>query len=103
MRKLYVKRKWSIIECASRIYLYVQCPAEYATHKFGDKSFAEYALKNGKTVAVDILDEQTEVIIESSTMQATYTVPAGSGDVSLIASPKFSPANGNPFTIKENV
>lgn len=101
MRKLSVKRKWSIVECASRIYLYIQCPAEYATHKFEDKNFTEYRLKNGKTVTVDILDETTEVIIESSTMQATYTVPAGSGDVKLLASPSFSPANGNPFTITE--
>lgn len=39
MRKLSVKRKWSIIECASKIYLYVQCPEEYATHNIDGKNF----------------------------------------------------------------
>ena len=42
MRKLSVKRKWSIIECASKIYLYVQCPEEYATHNIDGKNFREY-------------------------------------------------------------
>lgn len=101
MRKLTVKRKWSIIECASKINLYVQCPEEYATHHIDGKNFKEYRLKNGKTVEVDIFDEETLIYIDSSTMSVSYTIAAGTENVNLIAKPKYSPAQGNPFTIEK--
>ena len=31
MRKLTLKRKWSLIECGSRIFYYVQCAEQDAT------------------------------------------------------------------------
>ena len=101
MRKLSVKRKWSLCECASRIYLYIQCPEEYATHNIDGKDFIQYRLKNGKTVIADILDEQTAVYIESSTMSVSYTVEEGSEDVTLLAKPSYNPMKGNPFTIEK--
>lgn len=102
MRKLTVKRKWSIIECASRITLFVQCDEENATVAGNDgRFFVTMPLKNGKAVTVDISDDATTVFVESSTMQATYTVPAGTADVTLIAKPEYSPAEGNPFTFTE--
>ena len=102
MRKLTIKRKWSIIECASKIYLFVQCSEEEGKHKFGDVNFKEVdLLKNGKTLTVDIWDEETAVLVMSSTMQATFVVPAGTEDVSLLAVPKYNPMQGNPFIISE--
>ncbi len=100
MRKLTVKRKWSMIECASRIYLYVQCAERNATHSFDGKHFMQYRLKNGKAVELDILDDPTIIIIESSTMSVTYTVPEGSTDITLLAKPHYAPFSGNPFTIE---
>ncbi len=100
MRKLTVKRKWSIIECASKIYLYVQCAARNATHEFDGKHFTQYRLKNGKEVSLDILDDPTIIMIESSTMSVSYTVPEGSTDITLLAKPHYNPACGNPFTIE---
>ncbi len=100
MRKLTVKRKWSIVECASKIYLYVQCAARIATHEFDGKHFTQYRLKNGKAVELDILDEPTVVMIESSTMRVSYTVPEGSTDIKLLTKPHYNPACGNPFTIE---
>lgn len=99
MRKLNVNRKWSIIECGSRITLYVECPAEEATNKIDGKPFKAYPLKNGKTVSVEIGDEPTLVIVDSSTMSVSYTVPAGTDEVNLTAAPRYNPAQGNPFTI----
>ena len=101
MRKLSVKRKWSIIECASKIYLYVQCPEEYATHNIDGKNSREYRLKNGKTVTTDIFDEETLIYIDSSTMNVSYTVAAGTEDVNLLAKPHYNFAQGNPFTIEK--
>lgn len=101
MRKLSVKRKWSIVECASKIRLFVQCDDESATHKIDGKPFREYALKNGKTVTCEIGDEETAVLIASSTMQAEYTVAAGTQDVELETKPKYNPMQGNPFIIEK--
>ena len=101
MRKLNVKRKWSICECASRIYLYVQCPAEYATHSIDGKNFREYRLKNGKTITADIFDEETTVYVESSTMRVSYTIAEGTEDVTLLTKPHYNPMQGNPFTIEK--
>lgn len=103
MRKLTLKRKWSLIECASRIYLYVQSSIEQADAEIdGIDCRALGRLKNGKTVTVDIPDDATAVFVVSSTMQASYTIPAGTADVSLLAKPSYNPAQGNPFTISEN-
>ena len=101
MRKLNVKRKWSICECASKINLYIQCPEEYATHNIDGKNFREYRLKNGKTVTADIFDEETKIYIESSTMQVSYTIEAGTEDINLLAKPHYNPMQGNPFTIEK--
>ena len=101
MRKLTVKRKWSLVECASRIRLYIQCPADIASCTIGDKFYREYPLKNGKSVTADILDEPTGILIESSTMQTFYTVPEGNVDLTLIAKPHYNLAQGNPFTFSD--
>lgn len=101
MRMLTVKRKWSLIECASRIRLYVQCHESAATHQIDGKNFKEYPLKNGKSVTAEIVaDQETQVYVESSTMQAAYLVPAGADDVTLVAKPHYNLAQGNPFTIE---
>lgn len=101
MRQLTVKRKWSLIECASRIRLYIQCHESAATHQIDGKNFKEYPLKNGKSVTAEIVaDEETQVYIESSTMQVSYRVPAGEDDVTLLAKPHYNPAQGNPFVIE---
>lgn len=101
MRKLTVNRKRSIIECGSKISLLVQCAEEEANCQGGDKFFKQFPLKNGKSVTVDIWNEETLVLVVSSTMQADYTVSAGENDVTLMTSPKYSPFEGNPFTIQE--
>ncbi|MDE7348644.1 MAG: hypothetical protein K2N53_03180 [Clostridia bacterium] len=101
MRKLTIKRKWSLIECGSRIYLYVQCSKDDANCKNGEEYYKQFDFKNGKSVTVDIWNEETQVLVVSSTMQAEYTVAAGENDVNLIASPKYAPFEGNPFTIAE--
>ncbi|MDE6758664.1 MAG: hypothetical protein K2J89_05240 [Clostridia bacterium] len=102
MRKLSIKRKWSIIECASKIYLYVQCPEEEKTYKIDGIACKQIGLfKNGKTVELDIWEEETEVFVVSSTMQASFTVPAGTDNVSLLAVPSYNPMQGNPFKISE--
>lgn len=99
MRKLVVKRKRSIIECASKITLLVQCAKDCATHRIEGKYYKSYEFKNGKTVEVEISDEATCICVKSSTMCRFYTVEEGSGDVFLLASPNYSPMEGNPFTI----
>ena len=102
MRKLTLKRKWSIIECGSRIFYYVQCAEADATVEVKGVKCRELGqIKNGKAVEAEITDEQTAVFLVSSTMCADYTVPAGEGDVNLVAKPKYSPMNGNPFIITE--
>lgn len=99
MRKLIVKRKWSIVECASKVYLYVQCAKRNSTHTINDVYYRAIRIKNGKTVEADILDEQpTMLIIGSSTANTPYTVPAGTDDVKLTVRPHYNPAEGNPFT-----
>ena len=100
MRKLTVKRKWSIVECASKIYLYVQCSKKNSTHNVGGNYFMQIRIKNGKTVTADILDEPTIIMIGSSTAYTEYTVPAGTADVNLVAKPHYNPAAGNPFTFE---
>lgn len=101
MRKLIVKRKWSIIECASKVYLYVQCAKRNSTHTINDVYYKAIRIKNGKTVEADILDEQpTMLIIGSSTANTPYTVPAGTDDVKLMVRPHYSPVDGNPFTFE---
>lgn len=101
MRKLTVKRKWSIIECGSKIFLYVQCPKNISTHNFDGNYFMEIRLKNGKTVTADILDEPTIIMIRSSTSCTPYTVPAGTEDVELLAVPHYDFSAGNPFTFEK--
>ena len=101
MRKLTIQRKKSLIESGSRIILYVQCDKENSTYGIGDKYFQEFPFKNGQTVEVEISNEETMVLVVSSTMRADYTVGAGDDAVNLIASPKFNPFKGNPFTIEE--
>lgn len=101
MRNLTVKRKWSIVECGSKIRLFVQCPKEQATCTIEEKYFIEYRLKNGKTVVAPMLEDETAVFVESSTMSVSFTVPAGTNDVSLLAKPSYNPAQGNPFTLTE--
>ncbi len=100
MRKLTVKRKWSIIECASKINLYVQCGARNSMQELEGDQFTQFRLKNGKSISLDIPDEPTLVMIASSTMSVPYTVPEGSTDVTLLAKPHYNPAHGNPFTIE---
>lgn len=102
MRKVTLKRKFSIIECASKIVLLVQCAdedAEVDVNKIPCKVLGK--LKNGKTVEFEIGNEETNVFIESSTMLASYAIPAGTENVSLVAYPKYNLAEGNPFTIKQ--
>ena len=103
MRKVKLKRKFSIVECASRINLAVQCADEEADFNMRENLPCKYLgkLKNGKTVEFEIGNEETKIFVESSTMFAEYTIPAGSEDVSLIAYPKYNLMQGNPFTIEE--
>ncbi|MDE5755892.1 MAG: hypothetical protein K2I23_02250 [Clostridia bacterium] len=101
MRKLTVKRKWSIIECASKISLFVQCSKDDAVCKHGEDYFQQFDFKNGKSIQVEIWNEETKVLVVSSTMEASYTIPAGENDINLIAAPKYAPMQGNPFIITE--
>lgn len=100
MRKLIVKRKWSIVECFSRVNLYVQCPKRNSTHNIDGVYYRAIRIKNGKTVETDILDEPTMLIIGSSTAGTPYTVSAGTNDVKLMVRPHYNPAQGNPFTFE---
>lgn len=101
MRKLNVKRKWSIIECGSKIRLFVQCPEDKAQCRFEGVACKQVKLGNGKTVTEEIEDTQVKVFVSSSTMTAEFTVEAGSADVNLLAKPKYNPVYGNPFTIEK--
>lgn len=100
MRKLIVKRKWSIVECASKVHLYVQCPKRNSTDIIDGVYYRAIRMKNGKTVETDILDEPTMLIIGSSTAGTPYTVPAGTEDVKLMVRPHYDPAHGSPFTFE---
>ncbi len=101
MRKLTFKRKWSIIESGSRIILSVECEEEKANSKIDDKPFISMPIKNGKALELEISDNQTMVYLSSSTMDAEFVIPAGTNDITLLATPKFNPMEGNPFTITE--
>lgn len=102
MRKLTLKRKWSLIECGSRIFYYVQCAEQDATVEVKGVKCRELGqIKNGKSVETEIPTEQTTVYLVSSTMYADFTVPAGEEDVSLVAKPKYNPMQGNPFIISK--
>lgn len=103
MRKLTLKRKWSITECASKIVYFVQCAeAEADSEVDGVKCKEIGRIKNGKSIEVEITNEQTEIFLASSTMCARFTVEAGEEDVSLLAKPTYNPAQGNPFVISKN-
>ena len=52
MRKLIVQRKWSIIECGSRIMLSVSCGEDIANSKIDDKPFITMPIKNGKSIEI---------------------------------------------------
>ena len=99
MRKLTIKRKRSLIECASKITLLVQCDKDSATHNIKGVYYKSYEFKNGKTLELEIPDNAVIIGVKSSTMQRFYTIEEGSGDVFLIASPRYSHMEGNPFTI----
>lgn len=101
MRKLTIKRKWSIIESGSRITLAVECDEEKSNAKLEDKFFVVMPIKNGETKELEISDNQTLVCLQSSTMDAEFVVPAGTENVTLLAKPKYNPMQGNPFTITE--
>lgn len=99
MRKLVVLRKWSIIESGARIILSVSCDEEKANTKIDGKPFMAMPLKNGKSVELEITDEETVVYISSSTMEVDYTIPAGTENVTLQTKAKYNPMQGNPFVI----
>lgn len=101
MRKLTIKRKWSMVECGSRIYLYVQCAKANSTDIIGDTYYNKMRIKNGKTVELEILDVPTKLIVASSTAQTEYTVPEGSDDVKLMVRPHYCLSEGNPFTFEK--
>ena len=101
MRKLNVKRKWSIIECGSKISLLIQCPESQATCRFEGAPCKQFKLGNGKTVEVEIEEEEVKVFVVSSTMTAKFVVAAGNEEVKLLAKPKYNPMYGNPFTIEK--
>ncbi len=100
MRKLVFVRKKSFVECLSRVYLYDECANSVdANMDIQGKPSVKDKTKNGKSLTFDIPDTETTVYLESSTMQTSFVVPAGSEDVELSAEPHYSPSNGNPFTI----
>ena len=101
MRKLIVQRKWRIIECGSRIMLSVSCGEDIANSKIDDKPFITMPIKNGKSIEIEICEEETIVYLSSSTMEVDYTIPAGAENVTLLAKPKYNPMQGNPFIITE--
>ncbi len=101
MRKLSIKRKWSIIECGSKIQLFVECAQEESNVSIDGKFFKEFKFANGKTVETQIANDSVTVIVTSSTMEARYTIPEGENDAALLAAPKYAPMQGNPFIISE--
>lgn len=100
MRKLSVKRKFSIVECATKLYLYVQCPKRESTHKIDGINYVRYRLRNGKTVEVDIPDEPVAIRIETSITGVSMIIPEGTEDIALQAKPRYAPKEGNPFEVK---
>lgn len=101
MRKLTLTRKWSIIECASKIYFSYECEKEKANTEVDGKPYFCGLIKNGKSIEVEISDEANKIYLTSSTMEAEFVVPAGTTDVKLLAVPHYNVAQGNPFTISE--
>lgn len=102
MRKLTIKRKWSIVECASKISLLVEIHEGEGNGKTNDGvGCKELPFKNGKSITLDITNDATQICVLSSTMRVVYTIPAGDSDVNLIAYPKYDPSQGNPFVIEE--
>ena len=67
MRKLSIKRKWSIIECGSKIQLFVECAQEESNVTIDGKFFKEFKFANGKTVETQIANDSVTVIVTSST------------------------------------
>ena len=101
MRKLTVTRKRSLIECASKITLLVECAKDEATTTANLKFFKDFKFQNGKSVELQIPNDSVTIMVVSSTMTAQYDIPAGEQDVTLMAKPKYSPMEGNPFIISE--
>lgn len=103
MRKLTITRKRKFIECATKIDISVQCPSALADCKGSDDKYYKNAgiLKNGKSLTLDITEEETKIYITSSTMQVAYTIPAGTEDVNLITYAIYDISKGNPFVIEK--
>lgn len=100
MRKLTVKRKFSIVECATRTKLYVQTDKRANTVVFDGLHFFEYRLKNGKTVELDIPSEKTVVVLVKTSIQTLrFEAREGEGDIGLIVRAHYYPAKQNPFTL----
>lgn len=105
MRKLTLQRKKTFVACACAVYLYVSCPESEASARLGGVPCKNVGkIKNGQTVTIEIPDEAVRFFVAySRTLPESYhtycTIPAGTEDITLGTKPKFSPFEGNPFSI----
>lgn len=101
MRKLFVKRKWSIVECVTRVFFYVECGKKKSAQQIGDRYYEKYRLRNGKTLEIEIPNDERYVRVMTNTTQSYYIIAAGENDVYLTVKPEYCPAKKNPFVIYE--
>lgn len=100
MRTLTVKRKFGIVECATRVFLYVQCPKSKTSEKINGITCRKVGrLKNGKSLTVGIPDGEQIVFFKTAYWCTPYKIYAAQGDVRLRLTPHYNPADGNRFTI----
>ncbi len=105
MRTLTVRRKKSLIGCASTVYLYLSCGEAEATSRIsGIPCHPVGKLKNGETLSLEITENpQFFFVAYSRTMPesyfASYPIPEGTQNVRLYTRPRCNPFAGNPFSV----
>lgn len=107
MRKLIVHRKGTFVACLGRYFIYALDEVNGDTQIKGCPCKLIGAIRNGKTVEVEIPETGCIVYITASKMMANeyskpVTFPAGTEPVELYLKAQLNPIEGNMPMISRN-
>lgn len=108
MRQLTIKRKKSFIASLAKIFVYLETNEEIDSKIINGRLFKQVgSITNGNEISINISNVRTKLLIAYSKIMpehfhVTYVIDEGDKNVILYTKPKFSPSQGNPFTISES-
>lgn len=107
MRKLTVKRRKSIAACFTKTGVYIEDPLFGNTVISGVKCRRLGELKNGETKTYEIAEGQRRVFVLADSVDPerwneSFTVPAGTEDVTVSGRNGCNPFEGNLFRFDGN-